>query len=127
MKLGDLLAELREDRGLTQLELSEQLHISNSSISAYETGARLPNLETLLAFAEYFDVTTDYLLGLTDNPISPSVMAEEYCDGVRMDALISMLQELSSAQRAAILLVIQNMKFYAEISEKAAMEGKEKP
>ena len=81
MKLGEILAELRDDRGLTQRELSKQLHISSSSISAYETGARLPNIDTLVEFSTFYDVTIDYLVGLTTHPVSPTVLTQEYVGG----------------------------------------------
>ena len=63
---GEILAELREDNGLTQKDLSELLHISISSISAYESGKRFPSIDVLVAYARHFNVSTDYLLGLTD-------------------------------------------------------------
>lgn len=42
--------------------------MSQNTISRYETGAREADYETLLAFADYFNVSVDYLLGRTDNP-----------------------------------------------------------
>lgn len=112
-QLGDRLSELREDRGLTQLQLSTILHISNSSISAYETGERAPNIDTLIAFSQYFDVTTDYLLGLNSNSISPSVLSEEIADGVTIGEAIQSLKALLPAQREAIMLVLNNLPFGA--------------
>lgn len=122
-QLGDRLSELREDRGLTQLQLSTILHISNSSISAYETGERAPSIDTLIAFSQYFDVTTDYLLGLNLNSISPSVLSEEIADGVTIGEAIQSLKALLPAQREAIMLVLNNMRFCAEIKGKAEQNG----
>ena len=45
-----------------------ELGMSQNTISRYETGAREADYKTLLNFAEYFNVTVDYLLGRTDNP-----------------------------------------------------------
>jgi len=42
--------------------------MSQNTISRYETGAREADYETLLAFADYFNVSLDYLFGRTDNP-----------------------------------------------------------
>lgn len=125
MKLGDILAELREDRGLTQHELSKQLHISNSSISAYELGSRLPNIETLLGYAEFFDVTVDYLLGLTPEPISPSVFKQAYNERESVGSIINKLLTLDPDQRSALCTIIENMKFYADVRRKTASEGKD--
>lgn len=123
MKLGDILAELREDRGLTQLALSEQLHISNSSISAYETGSRLPNIEALLAFSDFYDVTVDYLLGRTTDSVSPSVLKQEYVKGVSMASLIKKLLSLDPEHRSAISLVIEDARFYTDVRRKTTPEG----
>ena len=127
MRLGERLAELRGDRGLTQKDLSDQLHISSSSISAYETGARLPSIEAVFDFAEYFDVTTDYLLGRTDNSVSPSVLKQEIVDGESVERIIEKLLTLEPNQRSAICLIIENARFYTDVRRKTTAEGKETP
>jgi transcriptional regulator with XRE-family HTH domain len=62
------LKELREQRHISQVFLGMELGMSQNTISRYETGAREADYETLLAFADYFNVSVDYLLGRTDNP-----------------------------------------------------------
>ena len=62
------LKELREQRRISQVFLGMELGMSQNTISRYETGAREADYETLLAFADYFNVSVDYLLGRTDNP-----------------------------------------------------------
>ena len=56
------IAELRRERGLTQIQLSKALGISQSSLSGYENGKFEPDQEMLLSMAKYFDVSVDYLL-----------------------------------------------------------------
>lgn len=68
MQLGDRLRYLREKKGLKQTEFAERLRIPNQNVSNYERGFRQPDYETLKRFAEYFEVTTDYLLGHSDTP-----------------------------------------------------------
>ena len=63
------LKELRQKKHLTQLELSRVLQISASSIGMYEQGRREPDHETLTKIADFFNVSVDYLLGRTDNPL----------------------------------------------------------
>lgn len=63
------LRDLREDSDLTQCALAEHLHIRQSTYSQYENGQRQMPLETLVALAEYFGTSTDYLLGLTDERV----------------------------------------------------------
>ena len=65
--LGELLAELRQDRGLTQDQLAEIISVSPGTISNYEDGRHLPDLDKLKMIADYFHVTTDYLLGRTSS------------------------------------------------------------
>ena len=60
------LKQLRESKAITQFELSKDLKISASTIGMYEQGRREPDGETLKKIAQYFGVTTDYLLG---NPV----------------------------------------------------------
>lgn len=63
MGLGDRLKKLREERGISQLELAKLMQISNVMLSRYEKNKRSPDYTTLNRFADFFDVTTDYLLG----------------------------------------------------------------
>lgn len=62
------LKELRKKRNLTQLRLALELNMSQNSISRYETGEREADYATLICFADFFDVSIDYLLERTDNP-----------------------------------------------------------
>ena len=62
------LRELREEQKISQLKLAMDLGMNQNSISRYESGERQADYETLIAFADYFKVSIDYLLGRTDNP-----------------------------------------------------------
>lgn len=57
------LKEEREKRDLTQIELAKAIGISNVMLSRYEKGTRSPDFETLVALADFFGCTIDYLLG----------------------------------------------------------------
>ena len=59
---------LREQRHMSQVFLGMELGMSQNTISRYETGAREADYDTLIAFADYFQVSIDYLLGRTENP-----------------------------------------------------------
>ena len=60
------IKELRNKKGYTQARLAELLNISSQAISSYETGQSLPISDVLVQLAQNFEVSTDYLLGLTD-------------------------------------------------------------
>ena len=61
------LKEIRTEKGLKQKELAQALGLTLQAICNYEAGIREPSLEMLVKMCKYFDVTADYLLGLTDS------------------------------------------------------------
>ena len=63
-----LLKELRKQKNITQIKLAMDLNLSQNSISRYELGEREAGYATLIAFADYFNVSIDYLLERTNNP-----------------------------------------------------------
>lgn len=125
-KMGEIITELREVCGLTQLELSKILHISNSSISAYELGQRVPSIEILIELSKIFDVTIDYLVGNTSHNCRPSKIKEKYVGKTTLESVIESLVELTPEQREAIVLVIDNMRFCAETTRRAEQSGTRK-
>ncbi len=62
------LKELREKHNISQLKLAMELNLTQNSVSRYENGEREADYNTLIAFADYFNVSVDYLLGRTDDP-----------------------------------------------------------
>ncbi len=63
------LKELRKKRGISQLKLAMDLNMNQNSVSRYENEQRQADYRTLIAFADYFNVSIDYLLERTDNPV----------------------------------------------------------
>ncbi len=61
------LKELRKERGFSQLKLALDLNMNQNSISRYENMEREADYETLIKFADYFNVSLDYLLGRSEN------------------------------------------------------------
>ena len=66
-KFPQRLKELRIEHGMTQQKLASLLNIKQQSYIRYEYGTGEPSLDTLIKLAELLDVTTDYLLGITDD------------------------------------------------------------
>lgn len=64
--LSNRLLELRGKVGLSQKELSDRLKMARTTYSGYENGSREPDHETLKRIADFYEVTTDYLLGRED-------------------------------------------------------------
>lgn len=60
------LKELRLEKNLSQAKLAKATNLSQSSITYWETGQRIPNAKAIIILARFFDVSTDYLLGEKD-------------------------------------------------------------
>ena len=60
------IRDMREDADLTQSQLAKKLYIRQSTYSQYESGSRQIPLPVLIALAQFYNTSTDYLLGLTD-------------------------------------------------------------
>ena len=60
------LREIREAKGMSQIEAAKQLNVSRQSYNFYENGKRDPDTQTLQRMAEFFNVSVDYLLGRDD-------------------------------------------------------------
>ena len=61
--LGNNIKELRKAKRMTQKELADTLHVSQQTVGSWETERAIPGADTLAQLADYFGVTTDYLLG----------------------------------------------------------------
>nr|MBR6778425.1 helix-turn-helix transcriptional regulator [Clostridia bacterium] len=61
------LKELRTEQGLTQKQLAEKLNTTNSAVCDWEKGRSQPDLQMLTKIATLFEVSVDYLLGLSDD------------------------------------------------------------
>ena len=63
---GERLKELRVEKGLTQRELAQALSITVPTLSHWECGYQEPSFKDLIMLCKYFDVSADYLLGLSE-------------------------------------------------------------
>ena len=63
---AERIRELRLEKGLTQEELGEIIGVKRYSVYSYEKGRACPEMKGLVALAEFFDVSMDYLAGRTD-------------------------------------------------------------
>lgn len=73
--LGDRLKELRLNNGLKQSDLLKKFNLSSARYSQYENDKRVPDYELLIKFADFYNVSIDYLLGRT-NVIKPENIDE---------------------------------------------------
>ena len=78
MTFGQRLKHLMYERNVTQRFLSQKLNIAASTLNGYVNDYREPDFQTLLSLAGYFNVSTDYLLGITDHYESNADESEEH-------------------------------------------------
>ena len=63
------LRELRIQKNLNQLDMANFLGCTTATYNRYEVGSREPDIQTIIKLADFFSVSTDYLLGRTDKPL----------------------------------------------------------
>ena len=107
--LGELIAELRQDRGLTQKELGDILCVSSGTISNYENGVHLPDVDKVIALANYFHVTTDYLLGRTSSNVPVELLQQAITNEKTLGDVMASFAKLPANRQAALSLIISDM------------------
>lgn len=95
-KFGENLRKLRDRHDMTQEALGKLLNVTQSTIAYYESGKKQPTLETLLIIADYFEVSTDYLLNRTTSIGTVSVIPKSDIE------LLNKINKLSDENRKEI-------------------------
>lgn len=122
LTLGERLKKARKRRGLSQSQVSELTQISDKAISRYENNSSDPSPETLLKLCRLYDVSTEYVLGLTD-VISAS--SDTSSDAIDSDDMIGKTDYASSAKRLLNFIKESPSKFHAvaNIARRLENEG----
>lgn len=76
------LTVLRKRKGMTQAQLASDLGLTRTAYTSYETGVSMPNVATLCALADVFDVSVDYLLGRKEDPSPYHFEEDGYAEGL---------------------------------------------
>lgn len=118
MSFNVRLENLIEENNITQKQLSTELHIAATTLNGYVNSHREPDFHTLVRLARYFDVTTDYLLGLTDEkkPLPSSLNSAE-------GTLIHLYRTLLPDRQE---LLIEQAKFYQLVDNKSTKSSNHK-
>ncbi len=69
--IADRIKLLREKMGLTQSQLAKKLNITRSSVNAWEMGISAPSTQYIVELAKFFNITTDFLLGVSNKQVIP--------------------------------------------------------
>ena len=121
---GELLAELRQDRHLTQEQLGKVIYVTAGTISNYENDVHFPDVEKLIALADYFGVTTDYLLGRCSANLSPDIFDKPIAADMTVGKLVETLTNLSSERKNIFLQIVRDMQLSMMVSQYQKRDGK---
>lgn len=111
MFIGERIRELRAEKGLLQRELATVIHVAPNTISQFESGKANPSYEVLISLATFFDVSTDYLLGRTDDfgNVVSTAQAQTYSADVQ--ELVDIYDSLDEMHRVQVL---EYARYFAE-------------
>ena len=115
LTVGDLLSELRLDNKLKQKDVAKFLNVSIATISHYESGVNRPDSETLVKLANFYGVSTDYLLGRIRIRLDYKILFMEIRlpngQTTTMEDVMMKFFKLSDESQAAVIKLIDLYKF----------------
>ena len=111
------LRDLREDKDMKQKEVAAILGIDQRVYSNYETGKREIPLHHLVALADFYHVTTDYLLGRCASRLSPDVLDEIIIEDRTAGELLQEIQNFSPERKKALNVILNDMHFTTMIGQ----------
>lgn len=119
MNLGQVLAELRNEKQVCQKEVAIRLNVSVSTISHYEKGLYNPDPETLCELADYYQVPTDYIFQRTTFRYDINRLNEKIINGYTAADFVKFVLEFDQQDRNRVLQ-------YIELLRERAQDRKEK-
>jgi len=99
MSFGSRLKELRIEKNTSQKQVASDMGVSITTISQYESDSRFPNEEILKRLCEYYQISSDYLLGLTDAkhaPLSRDEAKKKMMTSKQMDLIFNLIDMMQT-------------------------------
>lgn len=115
MGIRENMKALREQHGLSMAKAAEALGVPKSTYSSYEYGAREPNIELILKIAEYYNVTTDYLLGRAPQTDPMKLLVSQ--SDTSPESLVKQFAALPEEGQALMLAVVRALKTTRKIRQ----------
>jgi transcriptional regulator with XRE-family HTH domain len=103
MNLGQLLVELRREKGIYQKELATYLEVSTGTISNYEKGVHNPDLDALCKIADFYDISLDYMLGRTQYRYSLDTLNKHLAKDLTVSTFMNTVLEFSEQNISSLL------------------------
>lgn len=107
--IGKRIKSLRNERHISQAVLSQEISVDKTTISGYERGRITPPLDVVVLLAKYFDVSTDYLLGITDYRYSAAHLGDPVCKGMTVGGFIDSYLALDSSSKNIIAVLVKKL------------------
>lgn len=123
MSLGSIIRKLRKENGIDRQQLADSLGITYYALAKYETDDREPDYNTLKKFADYFDVSIDYLLGLTDDPTPYSNAVPQGTEKFKEPGHDGLEENMTLTRMAKIPIYSMNVKEGEEIFAESNIIG----
>lgn len=128
--IGDILKKLRNERNLTSEELCNKIGIKGGSYRNYERNDRKPDYETLIKLADYYNVTTDYLLGRPEAK-PPEDPISNFCNALNLNlyerAIVTAYLAMDKENRSALSKLVQNAAEKIKNEQEAEEDKKKTP
>jgi transcriptional regulator with XRE-family HTH domain len=113
--MANRIRELRKERNMSLRDLAVELNMSFSNIATIERGESQLREDTTKLFADYFNVSSDYLLGLSDNRNNAQITKNPTnLDGVEIE-ILNEVKELQNKDKEDLLKIIKFMKIKGEL------------
>ena len=104
MKTQEILTRLRKENNLSQQQLAGELKVGQATICQWESGASLPSYEMIIKLAQFYNVSADFLLGLSDEYGKSLTIYKDVSDSE--SALLNMYGLLSGRQKEIIMRLL---------------------
>jgi len=111
MMIGNRVAKLRKELNMRQKDLAAHLNTSVSTVSNYENSVNAIDIETLYKLADFFNVTTDYLIGRTDYRCPPDMLQHFREEDICIKEINDTMLTLSPSARNSILEYVRFMAY----------------
>ncbi len=103
MSFGSVITRLRIEKNMYQKELAAYLNVTISTISNYETDRHFPDKDTLCKIADFYGVTTDYLLERNSFLYNPEILSRPFVDKYTISDFINITLDFSLPHRHSLL------------------------
>lgn len=116
MSFGSVLKELRAEQGIYQKELAAHLNVSIGTISNYEKNRHFPDPEALCKIADFFEVSTDYLLERTQFRYNPELLCRPLTEQYTISDFVNSALELSPQHKTDLTRYAELLKLSEQTS-----------